>query len=283
MRAISILRAMFHPASVVRPVYASSFARAFLGWSACAALSATLLACGTSSSNSGSGGEGQGGTKATAGETSTGAKSGSGTGGDKTDGGKGMTDGGSKTGDGGAPSEGGTGGTMPMGNGGMVDFGDYPLVDLPEVGSAGVDYLSDLPWKKAVVFPDFGAPGSEGPIGKDRSVDLKSPLVINGKAYKKGLGVQTYSQITYALDGKYKKFVSDTGLDFTQNSASMIFEVLVDDKLVYDGGESTKTKDQMVPVEVDVTGAKEIQLYVRDGFDDKSDDFGVWGGARLLK
>lgn len=273
---------MFHPASVVRPVYASSLVRALLGWSACAALSTTLFACSTSSNNTGSGGEGQGGTKATAGETSTGAKSGSSTGGDKTNGGNAATDGGAKPSDGGAPSDGGTGG-MTMSQGGMVDFGDYPLVELPEVGTDGIDYLSDLPWKKAVVFPDFGAPGSEGPIGKDRSVDLKSPLVINGKAYKKGLGVQTYSQITYALDGKYKKFISDTGLDFTQESATMIFEVLVDDKLVYDGGESTKTKDQVVPVEVDVTGAKEIQLYVRDGFDDKSDDFGVWGGARLLK
>ena len=34
---------------------------------------------------------------------------------------------------------------------------------------------------------------------------------------------------------------------------------------------------------LDVTGKSSILLYVRDGFDDATDDFGVWGGARLVK
>ena len=81
----------------------------------------------------------------------------------------------------------------------------------------------------------------------------------------------------------YKQFVSDTGLDFLEDSSTMIFEVEVDGKLVYDNGNGTKTKDQMAPVSLDVTGKSAILLYVRDGFDDSAGDFGVWGGARLVK
>ena len=177
----------------------------------------------------------------------------------------------------------GSSGSSGASAGGQPSTGGWPAAELPPVGTPGVTYLSDLPWKSAVVFSDFGAPGKDSPIGKDQTVNGKTPLVINGQAYAKGLGVKTYTEITYDLGGAYKQFISDTGLDFQENSSTMIFEVKLDDQLVYDGGDATSNKDQVVPVKLDVTGKKTMLLYVRDGFDDKSGDFGIWGGARLMK
>jgi hypothetical protein len=167
--------------------------------------------------------------------------------------------------------------------GGANPTGGFSAADIPAVGTPGIDYLSDLPWKTAVVFSDFGVPGKDSPIGKDQTVNGKTPLVINGKAYTKGLGVKTYTEITYDLGGKYKQFISDTGLDFQENAATMIFELKLDGELVYDGGDKIADKTQMERVTIDVTGKSTLMLYVRDGFDDKTDDFGVWGGARLVK
>jgi hypothetical protein len=167
--------------------------------------------------------------------------------------------------------------------GGANPSGGFTADDMPAVGTPGVDYLSDLTWKSAVVFSDFGAPGKDSPIGKDQTVNGKTPLIINGKSYAKGLGVKTYTEITYDLAGKYKQFVSDTGLDFQENAATMIFEVKLDGELVYDGGDKIANKTQMERVTLDVSGKSTLLLYVRDGFDDKTDDFGIWGGARLLK
>ena len=159
--------------------------------------------------------------------------------------------------------------------------GPWKVAPLPAAGP-GVVYLSDLTPTKVELFDKFGSPAKNGPMHNDVSFNGK-PLVINGVFYAKGIGVHTYARITYSLGGQYKQFVSDTGLDFLEDSSTMIFECEVDGKLVYDNGNGTKTKDQMAPVSLDVTGKSTILLYVRDGFDDSAGDFGVWGGARLLK
>jgi hypothetical protein len=179
----------------------------------------------------------------------------------------------------------GSGGSIYTGDAATIDVqidGNWKVAPLPAVGTPGVTYLSDMTPTKVAMFDKIGGASKSGPMHNDVSFNGK-PLVINGVYYAKGIGVHTYAQITYALGGQYTKFVSDTGLDFLENSATMIFEVNVDDKLVYDNGNGTKTKDQVAPVSLDVTGKQTLMLYVRDGFDDSSDDFGVWGGARLLK
>jgi NPCBM/NEW2 domain len=179
---------------------------------------------------------------------------------------------------------GGKSGSMPISDATIAVQPDGPwkVAPLPAVGSPGIMYLSDLQPTKVELFDKFGGAARTGPMHNDESFTGK-PLVINGVYYAKGIGVHTYARITYSLAGGYTKFVSDTGLDFLESSSTMIFEVEVDGKLVYDNGNGTKTKDQLAPVSLDVTGKTSILLYVRDGFDDSAGDFGVWGGARLVK
>jgi hypothetical protein len=240
----------------------------------------------TSTGTAGSAGDatGSAGSTVTGGTTGTGGSLGAGGIGTAGHGGSGGApgQGGSVTPDAGS---GGRQGAIYMGDAATIDVqidANWKVAPLPAVGTPGVTYLSDLTPSKVSMFDKIGGPSKPGPMHNDVSFNDK-PLVINGVYYAKGIGVHTYAQITYSLGGQYTKFVSDTGLDYLENSATMIFEVNVDDKLVYDNGNGTKTKDQVAPVSLDVTGKNTLTLYVRDGFDDSSDDFGVWGGARLLK
>src|SRR5258706_1106827 len=125
--------------------------------------------------------------------------------------------------------------------------GPWKVAPLPAVGTPGIVYLSDLQPTKVALFDKVGGPAQSGPMHNDVSFTGK-PLVINGIYYAKGLGVHTFAQITYSLGGAYKQFVSDTGLDYLENSATMIFEVSLDGNLSYDNGNGTKTKDQVAPV-----------------------------------
>jgi hypothetical protein len=244
-------------------------------------------AAGDSSSETAGGGAGDAtgsaGSTVAGGMTGTGGSAGAGTGA------AGHVGSGGAQGQGGnVPPDAGSGGkTGPIytGDASTIDVqidANWKVAPLPAVGTPGVVYLSDLKPTKVSLFDKIGGASKTGPMHNDVSFNDKA-LVINGVYYAKGIGVHTYAQITYDLGGQYTKFVSDTGLDYLENSATMIFEVNVDDKLVYDNGNGTKTKDQVAPVSLDVTGKSTLMLYVRDGFDDSSDDFGVWGGARLLK
>jgi endo-alpha-N-acetylgalactosaminidase len=260
----------------VRTLCATSIALVSLALSACGSSTDEPAAQEGGGSDSGSvgagasaqgtgGATGTGGAKATGGATGTGGAMG--TGGAKATGGA--------TGTGGAGTGGQPGATD--GGTGLCGTGSWQVADIPAVGTTGVVYLSDLTETKAETWGTGSVP-----IGKDKSVTGKA-LVINDVCYAKGLGVHANARVTYALGGAYKQFLATTGLDFLESSATMIFEVTLDGQLVYDNGQGTKTKDQVAPVSIDVTGKNTMEVYVRDGFDDQSDDFGVWGGARLVK
>jgi hypothetical protein len=254
-----------------------------------AALLSTAAACGSSSSDGAPGESGGGGVETgvtgSAGGNTVGSAGGAGSSGAGAAGNVGMGGAGGHAGtalmDAG---NGGRSGSSPVGDA-TIDVqpdGPWKVAPLPAVGTPGVVYLSDLQPTKVALFDKIGGPNQTGPMHNDVSFTGK-PLVINGVYYAKGLGVHTYAQITYSLGGAYKQFVSDTGLDFLENSSTMIFEVSLDGNLSYDNGNGTKTKDQVAPVSLDVTGKNTLLLYVRDGFDDSAGDFGVWGGARLVK
>jgi alpha-galactosidase len=181
---------------------------------------------------------------------------------------------------GGAGQPAGTGGTKA--ELGLCADTPYRVADLPPVGTPGVAYLSDL-------TEEAGAENGLGPFEKDMSNGLEAAgdggsLVIAGVCYPKGLGVRAWSNVTYQLGGKYKQLVADTGWDFEAGTQAPIFEVFLDDQLVYDRGEHIlPDKDTMVPIAIDVTGKMKLKILLRDGFNDQTKCFAVWGGVRLLE
>ncbi len=138
-------------------------------------------------------------------------------------------------------------------------------------------YITNLNWTSSS--------NGWGPAEKDQSngedgVNDGNAIALNGIEYSRGLGVHAQSTITYKLDGKYERFLSDIGLDDeVGNSGSVIFTVLLDGKQIYTSGlmnGSSATKN----IDVSVVGGNLLTLQVApDG--DNGMDHASWGGARL--
>ncbi|MCE5267809.1 MAG: NPCBM/NEW2 domain-containing protein, partial [Planctomycetaceae bacterium] len=118
-----------------------------------------------------------------------------------------------------------------------------------------------------------------GTLQKNRGV-WEKPMVIGGKLYPRGLGTHAPSKIVYSLGGKYRRFQSFTGGD-ANASPTVTFEVRVDGVSRWQSGMMTRG-DRAAWVDVDVTGAKTLELLVHDA-GDRSSDHADWAEARLLR
>ncbi|WP_434362314.1 NPCBM/NEW2 domain-containing protein [Parasalinivibrio latis] len=141
-------------------------------------------------------------------------------------------------------------------------------------------YLSDL--------PEVSSTNGWGPVEKDQSVGQKQAndggiITINGTQYSKGLGTHSTSEITYDLAGKYySAFSAVIGVDDSAgNRGSVVFEVYVDSKLVYQSPVMTG-RDDGTPVNIPLTDVNtELTLKVLPTSDGGSYDHADWADAKL--
>lgn len=138
-------------------------------------------------------------------------------------------------------------------------------------------YITKLNWTSST--------NGWGPVEKDQSngedaVDDGNVISLKGNTYSRGLGVHAQSTITYRLDGKYERFLSDIGLDDeVGNSGSVIFTVQLDGQQIYSSGLMNGSAPAK-SIDVSVAGGNLLTLSVLpDG--DNGYDHASWGGARL--
>ncbi len=185
---------------------------------------------------------------------------------------------------------------------------DYSLVSLWK-GPRQLVYdqtLNNGLWDARTVRPGFREIyDTYGEMTRDQSLN-KTPLKIGEKEYKKGLGVRSVSEIAVALNGEFKEFVSDIGVDAcTGGKGAVRFKACVDG--VVKGGQESKASiggasdENMVEalygfqvasmsgtvpaktIRLDVSGAKSLRLIVDDAVNGLEDDVADWGDARLVK
>ncbi|MBM4045454.1 MAG: hypothetical protein FJ279_10085 [Planctomycetes bacterium] len=113
-------------------------------------------------------------------------------------------------------------------------------------------------------------------------VTLMTTLSGLGRLYKKSIYGEAPSEIIYDLAGKYRTFVSAVGLGSNSRRSSVEFLVYVDDKEKF-RSPLYRLGAPVLPVVVDVTGAKKLKLVITDGGDGLIDDYSWWGEARLVK
>ncbi|MBN1422361.1 MAG: NPCBM/NEW2 domain-containing protein [Planctomycetes bacterium] len=147
-------------------------------------------------------------------------------------------------------------------------------------------YLSDLE-PSAVDERTFFGP-QLWPYRRDANA-MGGPIALQGKRYRRGLGVHSYSKLTYRLDGRYARFQAVVGLDDAARSerpdpslGNVVFRVIVDGETRFDSGPMT-VKDGGRPIDVDVRGAREIAIEVDFGEGFHARDRADWADARLIR
>lgn len=153
------------------------------------------------------------------------------------------------------------------------------LTWLAPQGAGRVVYLSDLKpdSDRHVPFLELS-----WPYRMDRSVSGEW-LRSGGRLYLKGIGVHSASRLTYLLSEPYRRFQAELGIDDeTAGRGSVRFRVFLDGSMKYESPMVTGGMPP-VPVSLDVTGVKRLDLIV--DYADRADemDRADWLNARLVR
>jgi hypothetical protein len=149
-----------------------------------------------------------------------------------------------------------------------------------------VVYLSDM--KPSLVEEDANyirgpkklSSDLDFPYQRDRSA-RGGKLIVGGVEHRKGVGVRARSLLGYSLEGGFKRFQATLGLDAASMGLGAVkVEIEVDGKKVKELG--FKGADAPLPIDLDVSGAKELRLFVTWAGYGQS-DFVDWGSARLIR
>jgi len=131
---------------------------------------------------------------------------------------------------------------------------------------------------------------THGPLRVDEDY-YGETIKMDGKEYEKGIvthveSPQAYSEVIYDVSG-YKTFRAEIGLSHRDAppAGSVVFFVYIDDGKG-DWIEKYKTdvikhETPTIPLEIDISGAKELRLYCTDAGDGINSDHGTWANATL--
>jgi hypothetical protein len=147
----------------------------------------------------------------------------------------------------------------------------------------GVEYLSDPAVDRiSSIEQGWGELGLDTSVRPGNRPPMK--LRIKDTEYARGLGHHANGQIEVDLDGQFKTFVTEVGIQWQggQNLASVVFQVFVDDKKVYDSG-VVREADPPRPVSISVEGADTLRLVATDAGDGITCDCADWAEARLVR
>ena len=176
--------------------------------------------------------------------------------------------------------------TLPPGFAGVIDNYTVQAWNMKGVNSKpSITITKKWPVTGAIFLSDRNPESSKqgwGTLRKDKSIQL-STLNIAGRAFKKGLGTHSYSEVIYRIGGNYKRFSSWIGVDNfakIKTISSLQFEVWSDGDLLY-RSDIMKVNDAAKFIELDITGTNELKLVVTDAGDGTEWDHADWGEAKI--
>ncbi|MGW3109130.1 beta-galactosidase [Streptomyces sp. NPDC001100] len=160
--------------------------------------------------------------------------------------------------------------------------GEEMVAAQPPPLTAGEHYVSDLPFQSSS--------NGWGPVERDQSNGENAagdglPLRLHDVTYAKGLGMHASASARVWLGGTCTKFTAALGLDQetygrSDGPATVAYTVLADGVPVYESG--TMDRDTATKaIDVDVTGARRLELVVSDAGDGNALDHADWADAKL--
>jgi len=116
-------------------------------------------------------------------------------------------------------------------------------------------------------------------------------IKMDGEEYERGIVAhvedpQGYSEVIYEVEG-YKTFRADIGLSHRDAppAGSVVFFVYIDDGkgdwIEKYKSDVIKHETPTIPLEIDISGAKELRLYCTDADDGINSDHATWANARV--
>jgi alpha-galactosidase len=128
-----------------------------------------------------------------------------------------------------------------------------------------------------------GRGGASGqPAGRGGPAPAPPPIVLGGVTYPHGVGTLSINELIVDLKGQATKFVSMVGLDdLAAGEASVGVEVWVDNRKRFESG-VMHPGDAPKLVDVDLTGARFLELSIDDGGDTSNGDYADWGGGLIF-
>lgn len=130
-------------------------------------------------------------------------------------------------------------------------------------------YVEDLDLANA--HQEFGKPQA----GKSTE---GNPIKIDGQTFDHGIGTRANSEILIDLKGAALRFKAQAGLDDEKQRGSLSFAVIVDGQTAAETP-VLKHGQPPVPINVDLTGKKTLELRVTHGGNGARDDDADWADA----
>jgi hypothetical protein len=164
--------------------------------------------------------------------------------------------------------------TVPLGAVESIDFGGGKvqfLSKLPPRETQNTTYFGDEP-----LFVTLADRSFEGP---------NRPIRIDRQAFRSGLVVRSRTKLTWRLGGEFRRFVAVAGIEqYIRNTPAggvVDLTISADGKTLFNR-RVTKT-DPPIPLDLDVSGARELTVFVDFGGDMDDGDHLALGDARLIK
>ncbi len=149
-----------------------------------------------------------------------------------------------------------------------------------QVLGARVQYLSQLDPIK-VVETTILAPAQ--PFRMDQS-SQGDAISIAGKRYPWGIGVHADSELTFRVDGQFREFHADVGIDSRQRDrGSVVFSVHGDGKELFASSVVTGREPRPLVISTSIAGVKLLTLKVTNAGDLDLGDTANWGSARVVR
>ncbi|MHB1001609.1 MAG: NPCBM/NEW2 domain-containing protein [Armatimonadota bacterium] len=111
----------------------------------------------------------------------------------------------------------------------------------------------------------------------------EGPLRLGKRIYNRGIGTNSHSVLRVTLSKPAARFIADIGLDRNVDNsvASAAFHINIGDKEIF-ATKVFRPNGEVQSIDVPLKGAKEFDLIVSNGGDDRTCDQGDWGDARVI-
>lgn len=142
--------------------------------------------------------------------------------------------------------------------------------------------LGDLPWQRAT--SGLLALADQGEPRRDAAFPRRTPLLVNGQQYARGIGTLPFSEIEYELPADAAGFRALIGLNDVPavEAGSAVFRVFGDGVELY-RSEVVRRGEAPRPVELFLAGVRRLRLVVDDAGDGQTGDYADWLDPAILR